>query len=306
MEKTNFTFKGIGGKTVYATKVVATKPKAAIQIAHGMAEHKERYLGFAAFLAEAGYNVYIHDHRGHGQTAETDSENGFFAEKKGWELIVADMFEMNKIVRNENKDLPIIAMGHSMGSFATRKYVAQHPETINGVIISGTACHPGLLGKIGKLLAKTVVSFKGADYPSKFIDGLAFGSFNNSFKPARTAFDWLSRDEKEVDAYVADPKCGFLCTASFYRDVFGAILDVNSKTGFDKMPKAVPYLVFSGENDPVGNGGKGIKKVVNSMKKANIEDIELKLYPNGRHEMLNELNKEEVYKDILNWLDKKF
>lgn len=306
MEKTDFTFKGIDGKTIYATKISAKEEKAVIQIAHGMAEHRKRYFGFATFLAASGYTVYIHDHRGHGETAELESEKGFFADKNGWDLVVSDMFQLNKKVRHESKGLPVIMMGHSMGSFATRKYLSLYPDTADGVILSGTGAHPGMLGKIGLFITNTIKFFKGADYPTKFIDSLAFGTFNKNFKPSKTAFDWLSRDEDEVKAYVEDPNCGFVCTTSFYSDLFSAIIDVNSKAVIDKMPKNLPYLICSGDKDPVGKEGKGVKKVVKNFNKKQIDNITLKLYPNGRHEMLNETNKDEVFKDILNWLDKNF
>jgi alpha-beta hydrolase superfamily lysophospholipase len=305
MKKELFEFQAEDGKTIYAAKICADKPKAILQIAHGMAEHKERYFGFAAFLAAEGYTVYIHDHRGHGHTAQTEEENGFFAEKNGWDFIISDMKKLNDIIRQENPGIPVFLMGHSMGSFATRKFISLYGETLSGVIISGTATHPGLLGKIGATIAKTICTFKGAAYHTPLMDKLAFGAFNKPFEPAETGFEWLSRDNNEVKAYAEDPECGFICTASFYRDVFKAIMNVNSTKVFNQSPKAIPYFMFSGEKDPVGNNGKGVKKVYNNFKKAGIENINLKLYPNGRHEMLNEINKDEVYNDILNWLEQK-
>ena len=276
----------------------------AVQIAHGMAEHAARYERFAAFLTSNGFVVYANDHRGHNKTAGSLENTGFFADKNGWALVVEDMHILTGKIKEQNPGLPIFLFGHSMGSFLSRNYIYTYPDEFTGVILSGTGGNPGLLGKVGKMIAGIEKSIKGPRHRSTLLNGLSFGSFNKPFKPNRTDFDWLSRDEAEVDKYVADEYCGFICTTSFFIDMLGGILDIHKPANVYNTSRYLPMYIFSGEKDPVGNFTKGVRAVYEMYKRRGMNDLSYKIYKDGRHEMLNELNRDEVYTDVLQWLGK--
>ncbi len=278
------------------------KAKGVIQLSHGMAEHIMRYERFASALVEKGYVVYGNDHRGHGKTAGGLDNVGYFADEDGFSKVVGDMVQLTGIIRENHSELPIFLFGHSMGSALFRFYAIENAENIQGLILSGTMGDPGLLGKIGILIARFESFLKGRKAKSPLLDKMSFGKFNNAFKPNRTQFDWLSRDNTEVDKYVEDPYCGNVFTAGFFVDLLTGLSEIFKPGNVDKIPKSLPVLIFSGAMDPVGDS-KGVEAVFNSYKKAGISDIELKLYPEGRHEMLNETNREEVYNDVISWLD---
>lgn len=279
--------------------------KCIIQISHGMAEHADRYREFANYLNSLGIGVYANDHRGHGKTAETIDNVGYFSDKNGWDLVVNDMFQLTERIRHTHEGIPVFLLGHSMGSFLARDYISRGESGVNGVILSGTAGDPGLLGNAGILIAKLSCRFKGRRTPDKLLDKLSFGSFNKQFKPERTKFDWLSRDEKMVDKYIEDEFCGGVFSCGFFLDLFQGIKKINSWKIIDAIPKDLPVLIISGENDPVGDNSKGVQKVIGKFKKAGLEDLEFKFYKNARHEMLNELNKDDVFKDISMWIENK-
>ncbi len=306
MKVDHFSLKAKDGIKVYVTKWTMdndSKPKGVIQIAHGMAEHVLRYEGFAKALTEEGYVVYGNDHRGHGRTAESPENIGYFADDNGWDLVVEDMYELTNIIKEENPDLPVFLFGHSMGSFLSRTYIQRYGKDINGVILSGTGGDAGLLGKLGILVAKREIKRKGKRAKSKRMDKLSFGSFNKSFSPNRTGFDWLSRDNSEVDKYVADPLCGEVFSAGFFYDMLKGLKDLNKKGNIEKIPKDLPMYIISGEKDPVGKNTKGVLQAYNSFRKSGIKDVKYNFYKDARHEILNELNKGEVYRDIINWLN---
>jgi len=280
------------------------KVKAVLQISHGMAEYALRYSGFAEYLNSHGVVVLANDHRGHYKTAGSHERIGFFAEEDGWDKVVEDMYTLTKEGKKRFSDLPFFLLGHSMGSFLTRTYIARHASELSGCIISGTGGDPGPMGAIGRMIARREVRKKGARTPSPLLNQLSFGSFNKPFAPNRTAFDWLSRDEKIVDAYIADEWCGDVFSAGFFVDLLSGLRYIHKKTTIDKIPKDLPVLFFSGAEDPVGASGKGVRQVYESYRRAGIRDVTLKLYPRGRHEMLNEINREEVYKDVLSWMEK--
>lgn len=278
-------------------------PKGIVQISHGMAEHAGRYEPFAEKLVDSGYLVYANDHRGHGKTAGSLDNLGFFAENNGWMSVVEDMNELTSIIRNAHPGLPVFLLGHSMGSFLLRTYMFQYGTRINGAIISGTAGSPGVLGDIGMLVANMEIKRKGLRGKSTLLHQLSFGGYNKAFKPARTDFDWLSRDHAEVDKYINDPFCGTVFTAGFYRDLLWGLKTIHKKENIRMIPKNLPILILSGDKDPVGKNGKGVSQVYQSLKNIGIKDIQLSLYPEGRHEMLNETNRHEVYRDVINWMD---
>lgn len=293
------------GHEIFIHKWISEKsdPKGIVQISHGMAEHAGRYEPFAEKLVDSGYLVYANDHRGHGKTAGSLDNLGFFAENNGWMRVVEDMNELTSLIRNAHPGLPVFLLGHSMGSFLLRTYMFLYGTRINGAIISGTAGSPGVLGDIGLLVANMEIKRKGLRGKSTLLHQLSFGGYNKAFKPARTDFDWLSRDHAEVDKYSNDPFCGTVFTAGFYRDLLWGLKTIHKKENISMIPKNLPILILSGDKDPVGKNGKGVSQVFQSLKNIGIKDIQLSLYPDGRHEMLNETNRHEVYRDLINWMD---
>lgn len=282
------------------------KIKGVVQIAHGMVEHMMRYNEFAQFLTDNGYAVYGNDHRGHGKTMKSEEEYGFFAKENGFEKAVDDVRQLTEIIHEDHRDLPIFLFGHSMGSFLVRRYIQQGGSKLSGVILSGTAGDPGVLGKIGIFLARREMKRKGKRTPSPFLNKLVFGPYNKMFQPERTPFDWLTSNSEVVDEYINDPLCGGVCTTSFYYDLFTGLLHIHDDKNIERTPKDLPIFIFSGDKDPVGGkNGKGVLQVYEKYKALGLKDITCKLYKDGRHEMLNERNKEEVYGDILQWLNER-
>jgi len=306
MKREEISIKGNDGKEIFTYKWTpddASKTKAVVQIAHGMAEHAGRYERFAEFLTGKGYAVYANDHRGHGKTAGSLDDVGYFADENGWGLVVDDMKNITDVIKKDFAGLPVFLMGHSMGSFITRTYVFKYPKEIDAFIISGTAGNPGLPGAAGQTVARLIAAVKGKKSKSPFLDKLSFGSFNGAFKPNRTTFDWLSRDNAEVDKYINDPYCGDVFSAGFFYDLLGGIRSIFKKENLEKISKDLPIYIFSGANDPVGNNGKGIIEVAELYKKTGIKDVSYKLYEGARHETLNETNREEVFNDIAEWIN---
>lgn len=274
--------------------------KAVIQIAHGMAEHLERYEKFASVLCDNGFAVYINDHLGHGKSVKNDCELGYFGEKDGWKNFIGDCHMLMQIAKKENPGKPYIFFGHSMGSFISRSFTKKYAKELTGAVFCGTAGpNPG--AKVGIALAKAVGKTKGSHYRSKMIDNIAFGTYNKQFE-GRTPFDWLSRDNDEVDKYIADKYCGFLFTAYGFRDMFSLLCSVSTKSWAEEYSKALPVLMISGAQDPVGNYGKGVEQVYNMLKNAGKTNVTLHLYDGARHEILNESKCfETVCKDVIDW-----
>jgi len=279
-------------------------PKGVLQIAHGMAEHALRYENFAKFLVTNGWEVWANDHRGHGKTAGAFENLGFFAEEDGWIKVVDDLKVLNDKIKSQFKNTKIVLMGHSMGSFLVQTFIERYPDAVSYVILSGTAGDPGVLGNVGIILTNISKILRHGKKKDYLMDALSFGKYNNEFKPNKTKFDWLSRDEAEVKKYIDDPYCGFVCTTSFFNDLLKGIKNNFNKENLLKINKNLKIYIFSGEKDPVGENTKSVISLINLYKNLGINNIEYKFYKDGRHEMLNEINKEEVYKDILNWLNK--
>lgn len=277
------------------------EPIATLHILHGMAEHSLRYNDFALYLNSLGFVVYAQDHRGHGFTKE-ENEQGWFADQNGWQIVCKDSYELDKIILSEYDQLPHYMMGHSMGSFMARSVITMYPSQFDGLIIMGSGCSKGLTGKVGKALALNMSKKLGPRLPNNKLDKLSFGSFNSKFKPARTPFDWLSRDEKEVDKYIKDPLCGFVCSSVFYADLIDGVEMANNRVLMKNIPSSLPILIISGDADPVGDYGRGVNKFASIYKDVGIKDLTVKLIPDGRHEILNELNKKETYEYIGSWL----
>jgi alpha-beta hydrolase superfamily lysophospholipase len=272
-----------------------------VQIVHGMAEHSERYTDFAGFLVSKGGAVYASDHRGHGRNVLNPDDYGVWPEKKEWCTIVDDLKVLNDISAKNHPGVPVFILGHSMGSFFTRSFISNYSLGLKGVILTGTGSNPTFLLYIGCLIAKIQCFFSGITRKSKLLDKMSFGSFNKGYE---TPFQWLTRDQKIVDEYIADPKCGGIFSCSFYRGFMTGLISINKVKYAKKISKELPILFLSGANDPVGNYGKGVLQAVNFYKNAGIKHIEHKLYKDARHEILNEINKEEVYQDVIDWIDK--
>jgi alpha-beta hydrolase superfamily lysophospholipase len=305
MERHAFTLQrerdvSVHGYTWQAEKVHHVK--AVVLLAHGMAEHILRYEEVAHFLVAEGFIVYGHDHRGHGASVMAPDDLGFFADENGFEKVVEDMHAVTSLVKEQHPGLPIFLLGHSMGSFIVRRYIQLYGEQVAGAILSGTGGNPGLMGKAGLALAKWEMQRKGRRTPSPLMDKMIFGKFNASFAPARTAFDFLSRDVQMIDRYIADSRCGFICSSGFYADLIGGTLLIARSEEIAKIPRDLPVYLIAGDQDPVGNHGKGVAEVFRSFKARGMTDVQLTLYEGARHEVLNEINRLEVYEDILRWL----
>ncbi len=276
--------------------------KAVVQIVHGVVEHMARYDRFARFLADRGYLVVGGDHLGHGKTV-TDGKYGHLAHKDGWMIATADVHALREMTGEKYPNLPYFLFGHSMGSFLARTYLCRYPGTLTGAILSGTGQEKAPLVAAGKALASAVCATKGPDTVSDLVYDLALGGYNRQFRPNRTTADWISRDEAVVDAYLADPFCTFKPTAGLFRDMMEGLQYISNRDNLAKMDPDTPVYIFSGANDPVGSNGKGVEKVYGYFKAAGTKDLTMKLYPGGRHEMLNEINRDEVYGDVLAWLE---
>ncbi|NLM13885.1 MAG: alpha/beta hydrolase [Epulopiscium sp.] len=305
MDKTDFAYQSRDNIKIYGRRWMNYNVpiKGVVQIAHGMGEHIGRYEEFAKYLGNHGYIVYANDHRGHGRTGELANQRGYFSDKHGWEKVVSDMAHLTNIIRKNHPRVPVFLFGHSMGSLLSRDYIIRYSDRIKGVILSGTSGSLGIRGILGQILVWLEMKIKGPKAPSPLMYKLSFEAFNDKFQPAKTHFDWLSRDEEEVDQYIKDPFCGGVFTTSFFNDLIRGTRTINIQENINKVSKELPIYIFSGEMDPVGNYSKGVQEVYNQFKKAGIKDVSIKIYANGRHEMLNEINKYEVYKDILNWIE---
>jgi alpha-beta hydrolase superfamily lysophospholipase len=274
------------------------RTRAAVQIAHGLAEHSARYTRLAAALNAAGYAAYAEDHRGHGPKAAADL--GHFADAGGWGKVVGDLWTMNRLIASEQPGLPIIFLGHSLGSFLGQDFISRHSDALAGAVFSGSSGKPPAIATLGRIVARAERLRLGKRGKSRLIDSMWFGAFNKPFEPARTPFDWLSRDQKEVDAYVADPYCGFPFSAQLAIDVLDALPGLLAPERLARIRKDLPIYVFSGERDPVGANVEGL---IDDLRAAGFSRLTSRIYPDARHETLNETNRDEVTRDLISWLD---
>jgi alpha-beta hydrolase superfamily lysophospholipase len=300
----SFTVKGADDLLLHCYQwLPAGEVKAVVQIAHGMSEHGGRYQRFAQFLNDAGYGVIAHDHRGHGLSIPEGQAPGHMADTDPWGKALEDLYLVNQQIAARLPGKKIILLGHSMGSFLAQDYMAQHGNSIAAVALSATNGPPGPLVKVGQLLAKLEKLRLGAKGHSPLILAMVFGAYNKAFKPNRTEFDWLSRDEAEVDKYVADPLCGFECSVSTWIGMLQALTVIATDTAFGKMDKSKPIYVFAGTDDPVGEKTKGIKRLLAAYQKHGFSAVSHRFYTGGRHEILNETNRNEVMADFVAWAD---
>lgn len=277
-------------------------PVAVVQIVHGVSEHIGRYDRVAQFLTAHGIVVCGEDHLGHGHTASKE-DRGYFARRNGWFLVTEDVLRLRRIQGDKYPGIPYFLLGHSMGSFLTRTFLCRYPGVVDGAILSGTGQEAAPLVAGGKLLAGLLCAIQGEHSTSPLIYKLSLGAYNDKFKPTRTRADWLTRDEAEVDRHLADPLCAFPSTSRMFQDMMGGLQYISSPSALSNMDPKTPIYIFSGDNDPVGGMGKGVQTVHGYFKSHGTRDLTLRLYPEGRHEMFNELNYQEVFDDLLSWLN---
>ena len=280
------------------------EPKAVLQIVHGIAEFVERYDDFANYLTERGYVVVAEDHMGHGQSINGDGIQGYF--HGGWFTAVEDTMQLMTDTRKEYPNLPYILFGHSMGSFMTRTILCKYPDSgINAAVICGTGWQPAFAMPAVIKLVDSVCKKTGETKPNEKLQNLIFGSYNSKVERPRTPYDWLSRDGKIVDAYIAHPLCGFTASAGLLRDMMKGIYFIEQSVNLNAMRKDLPVFFIAGGDDPVGSYGKGVRQAANAFQKAGMTDVSVRIYPLCRHEILNEINKEEIYEDVIQWMESK-
>jgi alpha-beta hydrolase superfamily lysophospholipase len=272
-----------------------------IQVLHGLAEHSARYDRYARAANERGYSVVAHDHRGHGPQYAPDAL-GHFADRDGWSKVVSDVDAVNRIVRQQFPDVPLILLGHSMGSYIAQSYVMRHAGRIERLILSGSTWPNRIEVRVARLIAGLMASLRGPASPGTLMDRLSFGKFNDRFKPNRTPFDWLSRDQAEVDRYIDDPLCGHLSSNRLWFDLLGGLLEISKRSSLAAVANDLPILISGGALDPVG-GAAALSRLAEAYRQSGNTAVSLKLYAAGRHEVLNETNRDEVTKDILDWID---
>ncbi len=254
----------------------------------------------AEALCRAGYAVYADDHRGHGRTAKTPADLGYFAENDGWNRCVQDLWQLNQRIRADHPNTPVVIFGHSLGSFMVQQFLGDHGDAVVAAVLSGTNGRPPATAGLGRNIAKLERLRVGPHGKSPLLQSLFFGAFNKPFEPARTPFDWLSRDPAEVDKYVADPLCGFDSQVQLFLDILGGLAEMSDPARQTRIPKSLPIYIFRGSRDPVGSN---VHQLLNAYRAASLQHVTYKLYPNARHETLNETNRDEVTQDLIAWLD---
>jgi len=257
----------------------------------------------AQALKQAGYVVYASDHRGHGQTARESRELGHFADREGFERVVEDVYAVNRQIVSEQPKLPVVLLGHSFGSFISQRYLGLHGDSVQAAVLSGTTAGGAPLMKVALGIAKLERLRLGARNTSALLQKLTFGGYNNAFKPTKTEFDWLSRDAAEVAKYVADPLCGFAVTTQAWCDLLAGMIANEDPALRARVPKHLPIYIMSGAVDPTGRASVGPKALAAAYVRAGLDQVTLRLYPDGRHELVNETNRDEVTRDLIAWLD---
>lgn len=279
-----------------------TAPKGLVLVAHGMAEHAGRYARLAERLAERGYETWAPDHRGHGKTA-AEGELGWLAERDGFRRAVDDMKAVAERMRAERPGVPLALVGHSWGSFLSQGFISIYGGLIDACALSGSATGVDPMAAVGRIIAAAGAAIYGAKAKAPLLDRMSFGSFNDAFKPNRTAFDWLSRDPAEVDKYLADPYCGFVCSWGFFKDLLSGLAWISRPVTKAAVRKDLPLYIFAGERDPVGGAKGQIELLADGYRAAGVRDLHVKLYPGARHETLNETDRDEVIAELIGWLE---
>jgi len=279
------------------------KPRAVVQIVHGIAEFVERYDAFAAYLNILGYAVVAEDHMGHGQSINGDGIQGYF--HGGWFSAVEDTYHLLQETRKEYPDIPYILFGHSMGSFMARTLLCRYPDSgISGAVICGTAWQPTFAMPAVIKMMEAVCRKIGETTPSAKLQNLVFGNYNSKIEHPRTEYDWLSRDKRIVDDYISHPLCGFTVCCGLLRDMMQGIYFIQKPEHLENMKKDLPVFFIAGGDDPVGSYGKGIHQAASAFRSVGMQDVSVRIYPLCRHEILNEINKEEIFEDVVQWMEK--
>ncbi|UWG95391.1 alpha/beta hydrolase [Dehalobacter sp. DCM] len=277
-----------------------------VLIIHGIAEHSRRYAPFAERLTEAGYVVYAYDQRGHGKTIQKPEDQGDIG-KDGWKLLSQDVHGMITVIQGDYADLPLFIFSHSLGTLVTQSYLSAYrdQQEIAGVILSGPVgeAKPRLI--FGRFLSRVLTLLKGKQSKSKLLQTMSFQNFNAKCAEQRTTYDWLTRDTTIVDSYIQDECCGHACTTWFYHELAVAVMMSQSQSKAEQIPKDIPVLIFSGSMDPVTQYGRVAENLNRRYREAGIKDVTLRIYAEGRHESINEINRDEVIADIIGWLDSK-
>ncbi|GAB4353178.1 MAG: alpha/beta hydrolase [Gammaproteobacteria bacterium] len=279
----------------------AEKAVANLLVAHGMSEHAGRYADFATWLTNRRINTWAIEHRGHGAHCPPD-KRGHFADHDGWEKVVADLNRLKRAIRTQSPGVPLIALGHSMGSYVALSAVMAEAEGYAGLLLTGSGLNPRLLLWAGLLVSRLERWRLGPRARSRLMSALSFGSFNRRFRPNRTPFDWLSRDEAQVERYLKDPLCGFHCTTQFWCDLLRGQLRLYRLGRGETIPSSLPVRLMSGTDDPVGRFGKGVEKLRRLLETAGVQRVELQLIEGARHEVLNERDREAIWRDIADWV----
>lgn len=280
--------------------------RAVLQICHGMVEYIKRYDEFAQFLCEKGFYVVGNDHLGHGKSVQSKSEYGFFEKKYGNACVLGDIHTLRQRTVKKYPEMPYFMLGHSMGSSLLRQYIQMYGNGLSGVVLMGVVTdHRRSSLLFVKQLCRLMAAVRGWHYRSRMVDDLVTGSFNKKFKPSVTRADWITSDKEHLDAYVTDPLCSFMFTVNAYYSMMAGMLGMQKKENISMIPKSLPVLFVSGAEDPVGNFGKGVRKVCEIYKSAGLRDVSLKLYEGDRHEILNETNREQVYQELYEWFEEK-
>lgn len=303
MKKEHITYPSNDGvTTIHAIRWIPEgEIKGILQISHGMVEFIDRYDEVAAHLAQKGILVVGNDHLGHGRSVRSEEHYGFFAEKDGNKVLLRDIDRLRKIMQKKYPEAPYFLLGHSMGSFLARQYICLRGEGLAGAVIMGTGYQPGFVTRFGIWLTSLMAKVKGWNYRSIFVDGMAFGGYNRKFG-SMEGKEWLSRNVENVDKYKKEKLCNFRFTLNAYHNMFISINHLSHRNYLEKMPKDLPVFFVSGEDDPVGQFGRGVTKVYKQFLKLGMKQATCKLYPEDRHEILNELDREVVYEDIFEWI----
>lgn len=305
-EKKDIWFDSADGKNRVAASLYANPAKpvrCVVQLSHGMCEFVARYEEFADVLAQQGIALCGNDHLGHGASAATPDDYGYLGGFGGRACVLEDLHTMNTLARETWPGVPLVMLGHSMGSFYARRYAVVYPQTIDGLIISGTG-GPNPLAGVGASIARVKGTLQGDHHRSRLVHNMAFGAYNKKIDNPATPYDWISRDEEIVRIYNAEPRCTFRFTVSGFHELFKILQEVSTPEWAAAFPKDLPVLMIAGEADPVGDYGKGVVKVRDMLAGAGVHDITMILYPGARHEVLNETCRTEVYADVVTFLQR--
>ena len=307
MTRNEFTFPSADGNTgIHAVEWLPEgRPRAVLQVSHGVAEYVLRYEPLAEYLTARGFAVAGHDHLGHGGSVAPGGARLYFGPKGSWNWVVDDLYTRYNLLKKQFPDIPLFLLGHSMGSFLARTYLIRYPGTVDGAVIMGTGQMSPALVAAGRAVAALERRRVGEDQASPTVDRLAFGAYNKQFAPNRTGFDWLSLNPENVDRYIADPLCGGSASIGLFREMLGGLRFIAKPGNLKKMNANTPVLFLSGAMDPVGECGRGVRRAYRSFLKAGARDLSIQLYPELRHEILNEACREDVCHDLYLWLTEK-